>query len=68
MKTKILYIEDEHYLGRIVKETLENQGYQVIWETDGAKVLRHLEGFDPDICVLDIMMPHVDGYELCLQI
>jgi DNA-binding response OmpR family regulator len=68
MKTKILYIEDEHYLGRIVKETLENQGYQVVWETDGAKVLRHLGSFDPDICVLDIMLPHVDGYDLCLQI
>jgi len=68
MKTKILYIEDEHYLGRIVKETLENQGYEVVWESDGARVIRHLESFDPDICVLDIMLPHVDGYELCMQI
>lgn len=68
MKTKILYIEDEHYLGRIVKETLENQGYEVIWETDGARVIRHLGSFDPDVCVLDIMLPHVDGYELCQRI
>lgn len=68
MKTRILYIEDEHYLGRIVKETLENQGYEVVWETDGARVIRHLESFDPDVCVLDIMLPNVDGYELCQQI
>jgi len=68
MKTKILYIEDEHYLGRIVKETLENQAYEVVWETDGARVIRHLESFDPDVCVLDIMLPHVDGYELCQRI
>ena len=68
MKTKILYIEDEHYLGRIVKETLENQGYEVVWETDGARVVKHLGNFDPDLCVLDIMLPHIDGYELCLQI
>ena len=68
MKTKILYIEDEHYLGRIVKETLENQAYEVVWETNGARVLRHLESFDPDVCVLDIMLPHVDGYELCQRI
>ncbi|MCK5066007.1 MAG: response regulator transcription factor [Bacteroidales bacterium] len=68
MKTKIFYIEDEQYLGRIVKETLENQGYEVVWETDGAKVMKHLESFSPDVCVLDIMLPHVDGYELCQQI
>ena len=68
MKTKILYIEDEHYLGRIVKETLENQGYEVVWETNGAKVIRHLGNFSPDVCVLDIMLPNVDGYELCQQI
>jgi DNA-binding response OmpR family regulator len=68
MKTKILYIEDEPYLGRIVKETLESQGYDVVWEADGAKVIKQLETFHPDVCILDIMLPHVDGYELCLQI
>jgi DNA-binding response OmpR family regulator len=68
MKTKILYIEDEPYLGKIVKETLESQVYQVVWETNGARVIRHLAPFKPDICILDIMLPHVDGYELCTQI
>jgi DNA-binding response OmpR family regulator len=68
MKSRILYIEDEPYLGRIVKETLENQGYQVAWEIDGTKVIELLGKFDPDVCVLDIMLPHVDGYELCQQI
>jgi DNA-binding response OmpR family regulator len=67
-RTKLLYIEDELYLGRIVKETLENQGYDVVWETDGSKVMNHFNTFDPKICVLDIMLPHVDGYELCEQI
>jgi len=68
MKTKILYIEDEPYLGKIVKETLEIQGYQVVWETDGSRVIQHLGKFDPDVCVLDIMLPNVDGYDLCQQI
>ncbi len=68
MKTKILYIEDEPYLGKIVKETLEIQGYQVVWETDGSRVIRHLGNFEPDVCVLDIMLPNVDGYDLCQQI
>jgi DNA-binding response OmpR family regulator len=68
MKKKILYIEDEPYLGKIVKETLELQGYKVVWETDGARVVSHLENFNPDICVLDIMLPNLDGYQLCQQI
>lgn len=68
MKSRILYIEDEPYLGRIVMETLQNQGYEVAWETDGAKVLEVLNSFEPEVCLLDIMLPHVDGYELCRQI
>jgi DNA-binding response OmpR family regulator len=68
MAVKLLYIEDEQHLGLIVKETLEKQGYEVVWETDGAKVMDHFQSFNPQICVLDIMLPNVDGYELCEQI
>jgi DNA-binding response OmpR family regulator len=35
VKRKILYVEDEPFLGKIVMETLENQGFEVKWETDG---------------------------------
>lgn len=56
------------FLGRIVKETLENQGYNVSWETDGSKVFDNLQKQSPDICVLDIMLPNIDGYTLCKQI
>ena len=65
MAVKLLYIEDEQHLGLIVKETLEKQGYDFVWETDGAKVMDHFQSFNPQICVLDIMLPNVDGYELC---
>lgn len=68
MPVKLFYIEDELHLGRIVKETLEKQEYEVVWESDGAKVMNHFLTFEPQICVLDIMLPHVDGYELCRQI
>ena len=68
MAISVLYIEDEQHLGQIVMETLEKQGYEVVWETDGAKVMDHFQSFDPQICVLDIMLPNVDGYELCAQI
>jgi len=68
MRRKILYVEDELSLGKIVMETLEIRGYDVLWETDGEKVLSHLDSFHPEICVLDIMLPHIDGYTLCKEI
>jgi len=68
MRTKVFYVEDELNLGQIVKETLENQGFELMWETDGLKVMNHFDYFLPDICVLDIMLPNVDGYSLCKQI
>ncbi|TSA33303.1 MAG: DNA-binding response regulator [Porphyromonadaceae bacterium] len=68
MNTKILYIEDELFLGRIVKETLEDQGFEVILETDGARVMNRFNSYSPDICVVDIMLPNIDGYSLCRQI
>lgn len=67
-KKKVYYIEDEPFLGKIVKETLENQGFEVLWITDGAKVMGGFQRFEPDVCILDIMLPNVDGYTLCQQI
>lgn len=67
-KTKVLYIEDEPFLGRIVSETLEQQGFDIRLVMDGALVINELQQYKPDICVLDIMLPHVDGYTLCRQI
>ena len=66
--TKILYLEDEHYLGRIVKESLASRGYEIKLVTDGNNVLHQFEQFQPDICVLDIMVPNIDGYTLSREI
>jgi DNA-binding response OmpR family regulator len=65
---KILYAEDEPFLGRIVKESLESRGLVVEMATDGSQVLPLLERLQPDICVLDIMMPVRDGYSLAKEI
>lgn len=67
MKTKILYIEDEPNLGKIVYDTLLLRDFDVVWETDGARVLSHFNHFSPNLCVLDIMLPNIDGYTLCEQ-
>jgi DNA-binding response OmpR family regulator len=67
-KTKVYYVEDEQSLGKIVCDTLSRQGYDVKWETDGARVISYLEKNETDICVLDIMLPNIDGYSLCKTI
>jgi len=68
MSRKILYIEDEPFLGKIVKETLESQGYEVMLIADGALVMNAFNNFTPDIVILDVMLPHIDGFTLGQQI
>lgn len=63
-RIKVLYVEDEQFLGKIVKETLESRGFDVVMETDGELALRMFMTETPDICVLDIMLPGISGFEL----
>jgi DNA-binding response OmpR family regulator len=67
-KTRVLYVEDEPSLGKIVHATLEKLGYDVFWEVNGANVISSLKDFTPDICVLDIMLPGINGFSLCKTI
>ena len=64
MKHKILYVEDEPFLSKVVKETLEHQGFEVQLVKDGALVIQAFDRFIPDICLLDVMLPNVDGFAL----
>lgn len=68
MAIKILYVEDELFLGKIVKETLELRGFEVSMESDGAKVISSFEKNQPDICILDVMLPNRSGFELAEDI
>ncbi|MGD9558028.1 MAG: response regulator transcription factor [Mangrovibacterium sp.] len=68
MKTKVLYVEDEPSLGRIVKESLQSRGFDVTMIADGKDVLAAFRELQPDICVLDIMLPSKDGYTLAGEI
>ncbi|HXB93825.1 MAG TPA: response regulator transcription factor [Puia sp.] len=67
-KIKLLYAEDEGYLGKIVKESLESRGFEVWMESDGANVVAAFEKVRPDVCVLDVMMPNKDGFEIAEEI
>jgi DNA-binding response OmpR family regulator len=64
MKKKVFYVEDEPFLARIVKETLELKGYEVMHNANGNKVFEAITSFNPDICLLDVMLPHVDGFTI----
>lgn len=65
---KILYVEDELFLGKIVRESLASRGFDVIMESDGAKVIDLFKKSKPDICVLDVMLPNKDGFEIADEI
>ena len=67
-RTKILYVEDEPFLGRIVKESLESRDFDVNMIDDGLKAFDLFQKISPDICVLDIMLPSKDGYSLAKNI
>src|SRR4029079_7405590 len=67
-KTKVFYVEDELFLGKIVKESLESRGFEVIMEADGAKATALFKKSEPDICVLDIMLPNKDGFTIADEI
>jgi len=67
-KTKIFYVEDELFLGKIVKESLESRGYEVVMESDGGKALALFQKCKPDVCVLDIMLPNKDGFTIADEI
>src|SRR5690349_14389565 len=68
MKTKVLYVEDEPFLGRIVKESLESRDFEVTMLTDGRSVKSTFEKVKPDICVFDVMLPLKDGYSISKEI
>lgn len=65
---KILYVEDELFLGKIVKESLESRAYEVLMEADGNKAFPLFAQHRPDICVLDVMLPNKDGFTIAEEI
>jgi two-component system, OmpR family, response regulator VicR len=68
MRTRILYVEDEPFLGRIVRESLESRGFEVTMTTDGSRVTDLFTEIKPDICILDVMLPHKDGFSIAKDI
>ena len=67
-KGKVLVVDDEIYIVHILDFSLGMEGYEVITALDGEQALERLDADKPDMIVLDIMMPKLDGYEVCRTI
>ena len=65
MKNKILVVEDDLPTVELLKVTLELEGYDVSIAYDGIEALRGVEKEHPDLIILDVMLPGIDGYEVC---
>ncbi len=68
MKEKILVVDDEKEIGELVRDYLEMAGYQVILAFDGEEAMECWEMHKPDMAILDIMLPKIDGMEICQRI
>jgi len=62
---KILVVDDDEYIRELVCTLLRNEGHSVIEAADGIEALRKLGEEKVDLCVLDVMMPKMDGFEFC---
>ncbi len=64
MSPRILLVEDNEELAAGIRHNLELEGYEVLWESDGEEGLRVAREAAPDLLVLDIMLPGMDGFQL----
>jgi CheY-like chemotaxis protein len=65
---KVLIVEDEPMAGEVVERHLRRDGYEVRTALDGQSALQAFDAFEPDLVVLDVMLPRVDGMEVCRRI
>ena len=64
MPRKILAVDDESNIVRLVQVNLERAGYTVVTANDGKEALQKVQDENPDLVVLDVMMPYMDGFEV----
>ncbi|MEC0167629.1 response regulator transcription factor [Paenibacillus graminis] len=65
---KVLVVDDDANIRELVRLYLEDEGIEVVQKGNGAKALEYAENHPPDLVVLDIMMPGMDGWALCARL
>ena len=68
MAYRILVAEDDGDIVQVLKLYLNNEGYEVLHAPNGAEALEIMEQQPADLCIFDIMMPRMDGYELIRRV
>ncbi len=68
LKQKVLIVDDDENIAELISLYLEKEQYDTEMASDGEEALRIFEVYDPDLILLDIMLPGMDGYEVCQQI
>jgi len=68
IKTRVLLAEDDENLGNLLKEYLKARNFEAELCTDGEKALKNLQRNQYDICILDVMMPNMDGFTVAREI
>ena len=68
LKHRILYLEDDEALGALTAGVLRREGFEVTWAKDGEEGLALFNSHPPDLCIVDIMLPKLDGYSLVTAI
>jgi len=65
---KVLVVDDELHLCNVLRRILEREGYKVITAPDGEAAIQFTEEEKPDVILLDLMMPGMDGREVCRKV
>lgn len=68
MNAHILYVEDDTSLGFVTKDNLELQGYRITHCTDGKSAMEEIQKQPFDLCILDVMLPEIDGFTIAREI
>ena len=66
--SKILVVDDDPHIRELVQVFLRSDGFEVIEASDGAEALSKLDSVKVDLAIIDIMMPNMDGWELCREL
>ena len=68
MKRRILVVEDDTSLARVLCDNLIYEGFEVALAADGHRALKEHDVFDPDLVLLDLTLPGLDGFEVCRRL
>ena len=68
MGTKLLVIDDEMNICELLRAHFENEGYEVKTANDGVEGVSYFKMYEPDLVLLDIMMPNKDGFQVCREL